>query len=147
MDALDRTIMNRLQSGIDIIDCPFAPIAAELGIEEGELLERLSVLQADGVLSRFGPMFNVEAMGGAYSLVAMKIADHDFERVAQLVNLYPEVAHNYARDHAFNMWFVVAAETERRITEVVAQIESETGYATYNMPKQEEYFIGLKFDA
>ena len=69
-----------------------------------------------------------------------------FEQTAEQVNAFQEVAHNYARDHAFNMWFVLATETPERIDEVVAEIEEVTGYRVYNLPKKEEYFVGLRFE-
>jgi hypothetical protein len=67
--------------------------------------------------------------------------------VAEIVNGFPEVAHNYAREHEFNMWFVLATETPARINEVIGEIEKATGYTVYNMPKLEEFFVGLRFEA
>ena len=65
----------------------------------------------DKTLTRFGPMFQVERMGGAFVLAALAVPEADYERVAELVNALPEVAHNYRREHALNMWFVLATET------------------------------------
>jgi siroheme decarboxylase len=147
MDDTDRAIVNGLQGGFPICERPFAAAAAALGLEEGELLSRLKRLSADGVISRFGPMWHAEKMGGGLSLCAVKVPDERFEDVAALVNSYPEVAHNYAREHAFNMWFVVATERPERIAEVLADIEARTGLAVYDMPKIEEFFVGLRFEA
>jgi DNA-binding Lrp family transcriptional regulator len=97
-------------------------------------------------LSRFGPMYHAERLGGGLSLCAMKLPEADFERVVEQVNAHPEVAHNYAREHQLNMWFVLATETPERIESLLAEIEEETGYHVYNMPKQEEFYVGLKFD-
>ena len=88
-------------------------------------------------------MFNADAIGGAFTLAAISVPSGDFERVAQLVNAHPEVAHNYERDHELNMWFVVATETRAEIARVIARIEAETGYAVRNFPKEREYFVGL----
>jgi hypothetical protein len=90
-------------------------------------------------------MYHAERMGGALTLAAMQVPAADFERVAALVNAHPEVAHNYAREHAFNMWFVLATETPARVDAVIADIERETGHRVYNMPKLEEFFVGLRF--
>ena len=100
----------------------------------------------DGVLSRFGPMYHAEKMGGGLTLAAMKVPVAEFDRIADIVNGFDEVAHNYERDHAFNMWFVVATETPERIAEVIAEIEAATGLSVANMPKIDEFFIGLKFE-
>ena len=77
-------------------------------------------------------------------MVAMKIPDIDFERVAEVIYAMPEVAHNYARDHALNMWFVLATETAAEYAAAFKKIELDTGYPVYDMPKIKEYFVGLR---
>ena len=145
LDALDRAIVNRLQDGFPICERPYAAVAGELGMGEQDLLARLERLLHERVLTRFGPMFHAERLGGGLSLAALKVSPDDFERVAGIVNAMPEVAHNYARDHALNMWFVLATETPQGQQEALARIERESGYPVYNMPKIKEYFVGLKF--
>ncbi len=147
MDAVDRTIINRLQEGFPIVECPYADVAAELDLDETELLARLQALLAEGVLSRFGPMFHAEALGGGLSLVAMQVPAEHLERVIVELNALPEVAHNYERDHRFNLWFVLATEHPEQIEQMLRAIEDRTGYATYNFPKQEEYFLNLRLPA
>lgn len=146
MDALNRAIVNELQGGFPLSERPYAAVAERLGTSEDELLRRLDALLADGTLSRFGPMYHAERLGGALTLAAMQVPAADIDRVAALVNAHPEVAHNYAREHDLNMWFVLATETPERIGEVIADIERETGLKVYNMPKLEEFYVGLRFD-
>ncbi|MCW8827492.1 MAG: AsnC family transcriptional regulator [Gammaproteobacteria bacterium] len=145
MDQLDRDIINTLQQGFPICEQPYAEVAARLGSSEEELLARLRRLLDEGLLSRFGPMYHAERMGGGLTLAAMSIPEKVFEPVSEQVNRHPEVAHNYQRDHTLNMWFVLATETPGQIDEVIAEIEQETGYPVYNMPKEHEFFIGLRF--
>lgn len=147
MDAVDRAIVNRLQGGLTVCERPYADAAAKLGLGEDELLRRLEALLDRGVLSRFGPMYHAERLGGALTLAAMKIPPRDFERVAETVNGFSEVAHNYAREHEFNMWFVLATETPQRVPEAIGEIERATGYRVYNLPKLEEFYVGLRFEA
>jgi len=123
---------------------PFDAIAHELGLESSEVPQRIRVLLETGTLSRFGPMYNAEQLGGALSLCAMQVPEAQFEHVAGQVNAHPEVAHNYARDHHLNMWFVVATEEVEQAAGIIAAIEQETGCTVYDMPKQEEFYIGLK---
>ncbi len=146
MDQLDRAIINTLQGCFPVCDRPFAVVAERLGIGEAELIERLRALLDRGLLSRFGPMYHAERLGGALTLAALRVPVADFDTVAALVNAHPEVAHNYAREHVFNMWFVLGTETPERIATVIAAIEHETGLQVYNMPKLEEFFIGLYFE-
>ena len=147
MDATDRDIVNNLQGGFPLCERPYAEAAAKLGLNEDELIRRVEALLENGTLTRFGPMYHAERLGGALTLAAMKIPPQDFERVAQIVNGFPEVAHNYEREHDFNMWFVMATETPEGIGHAIARIEAETGHPVYNMPKEKEYFVGAKFTA
>ncbi len=144
LDSLDRKILDGLQGGFPITERPFAQAGQAFGISEDALIHRLSRLLADGLLSRFGPLFNTEAMGGAVTLAAMAVPAERFAAVAEQVNAYPEVAHNYARDHALNMWFVVLAESRARLTAVLDAIAAETGLTVYDFPKEREFFLGFK---
>jgi siroheme decarboxylase len=147
MDAIDRAIINNLQGGFPLCERPYAEAAASLGLDEEELIRRLETLLEQGTLTRFGPLYHAERLGGALTLAAMKLPPDDFERVARIVNGFAEVAHNYAREHEFNMWFVLATERPERIGEVISEIEKATSYSVYNMPKLEEFFVGLRFEA
>ncbi len=147
IDAIDRRILNALQDGFPIAERPFAEAAERLGIDEADLIARLSRLLETGVLSRFGPLYNVAEMGGAMTLAAMSVPEARFDEVAEIVNGYGEVAHNYRREHRFNMWFVVACETPKEIAAVLADIEARTGLPALDLPKEEEFFLELKLSA
>lgn len=146
-DAIDRRIVNELQGGFPICERPYAEAAAGLGLDEDDLISRIGRLVADGRLSRFAPMFNAERLGGAVCLCGMAVPPDRFDAVAGQVNAHAEVAHNYAREHALNMWFVLASEDPARIETVAAQIEAETGLEVCRMPKLDEYYIGLRVEA
>jgi len=147
MDTIDRAIINALQLGFPVCTSPYLQVATQLGINEKDLLERLQKLLDSGVLSRFGPLFHAEQMGGALSLAAVKAPENQFDTIAGKINALPEVAHNYARNHSLNMWFVLATETIEQQHKAIESIEQQTGLTVYNMPKIKEYFVGLKLDA
>ena len=147
MDELDRRIVNALQGGFPLSSRPFDEVASALGVTEKTLIGRVDELLKQKTLTRFGPLYDAERLGGAFSLCAMSVPADDFERVAALVNAHPEVAHNYEREHRFNMWFVLAAQDQRRIPEVISLIEAETGYAVMNLPREQEFFVELKLTA
>jgi len=144
MDKLDSNIINLLQVGFPLTEEPYADVAKQLGITENELINRLSKLLENKTLTRFGPMYDAKKLGGAFSLVALKVPDKEFKKVTEIVNSYPEVAHNYQRDHNFNMWYVLATETPEQIDVVNHDIELRTGLKVFNMPCFNEYYIGLK---
>jgi DNA-binding Lrp family transcriptional regulator len=147
MDELDRRIVNTLQGGFPVCDEPFAAVAGPLGIDADELIRRLQALLDSGVLTRFGPLFQVEQMGGRFVLAALAVPEADFDRVAAQVNAIHEVAHNYRREHRLNMWFVLATGSPEQIPEAVARIEAATGLSVYLFPKEREYFVELRLVA
>jgi len=145
MHHIDKILINRLQDGIRVCDRPYLHLAQELKISEDEILARLDRMLEDGRLSRFGPMFHAERMGGGLTLAAMSIPERDFDKVVEQVNQFPEVAHNYERNHELNMWFVLATETPEGVADTIKKIELTTGYPVFNMPKKEEFYVGLRF--
>ena len=147
MDELDRAIVNALQGGFPISDEPYREVAETLGIAEAELIARLGRLLESKTLTRFGPMFQVERMGGAFVLAALAVPEADYERIAEQVNALPEVAHNYRREHALNMWFVLATETPEGVAAAIDRIERATGLQVYAFPKLKEYFVEMKLHA
>lgn len=146
MDDLDRRIVNTLQDGFPVCERPFRAAAAELGTTEEELIARVDRLLDEGMLTRFGPLFQIERMGGAFTLAAMEVPAERFDEVAGIVNLLPEVAHNYAREHALNMWFVLATEDPEDTAAAVRAIERRTGLEVLLFPKGREYFVELKLE-
>ena len=143
LDAVDRRLINRLQEGLPLVARPYAVVAGELAISEGDLLYRLERLREGGLLSRFGPMYHAERLGGGLTLAALAVPEADYDEVVETVNAFSEVAHNYRREHELNMWFVLATETPQGIAESLAGIEAATGLAVYNMPKEEEFHVRL----
>lgn len=135
-----------MQNGFPVTELPYRQVAELIGSTEDDLIARLGRMLDEGTLSRFGPLFQAERIGGAFTLAAMSVPKEDFERVAAIVNALPQVAHNYERDHELNMWFVLATETPERIEETIVRIERDTGYQVIDMPKFREYFVGLNLE-
>jgi len=146
-DTLDRQILNAAQNDLPLVHSPFAALADELRISEGDLLARIGRLKDEGLITRFGPFFDVAAMGGAFCLCAMAVPVPEFETVLTKVNAYPEVAHNYERAHQLNMWFVLATETLDGIATTADAIERDTGLPVHRFPKLQEFFIGFRVAA
>ncbi|MGZ4981257.1 MAG: AsnC family transcriptional regulator [Methylobacter sp.] len=147
MDEIDKQIINVLQNGFPICDAPYRQVAAQLGLTEQDLITRLKTLLDNGVLTRFGPLYNAEQMGGALTLAAVKAPIERYDEITETINAFPEIAHNYARSHKLNLWFVIATETPEQIQQTINAIERATGLTVYNMPKIKEYFVNLKLEA
>ncbi len=147
LDAIDRAIIDTLQGDFPLSERPYADAAQRLGIVEADLLARLKRMLDDKVLTRFGPMFQIERMGGAFVLAALAVPEERYETVAAQVNALPQVAHNYRREHLLNMWFVLATEKPEGIAEAIAQIEADTGLPVHAFPKEKEYFVQMQLEA
>lgn len=147
MDATDRLLINRLQDGLPLTSAPFAPVAQEAGISEAEVVDRISNLREIGAITRFGPFPDAGAMGGAVCLCAMAVPADRFDAVVTFVNALPEVAHNHARQHRLNMWFVLACESPGDVAEAIAQIEQDTGLAVLRFPRLKEFFTKFRAEA
>lgn len=146
--VLDKALINLLQKGLPVCERPFAEIAAMLNAKgintnEQEIIRHLQALRASKILTRFGPMFDAACLGGAFTLAALAVPEEDFEQVTEQVNSFEQIAHNYRRDHHFNMWFVIATESQAEIEQVIADIEHKTQLPVLNTPKLEEFYVGL----
>ncbi|MEH6575460.1 MAG: Lrp/AsnC family transcriptional regulator [Amphritea sp.] len=147
MDNLDRALINQYQGGFPITSRPFLQLAEQLGCSEQDAIMRIEQLLADGTLTRFGPLYDVEVFGGQFTLAAIDVPQERFDEVTEIVNSFSEVAHNYARNHQLNMWFVIACELAEQTAEVVARLEEATGLKVYPFPKEKEFYINLRFEA
>ena len=143
----DARLINHLHGGFPLVDRPFAAVAEQLGWSEERVIERLHQLLAQGVLTRFGPLFQIERAGGQFVLAAIAVPEERFDAVNLVVNSLPEVAHNYRRTHALNMWFVVAAESPALAADAIARIQESVGLQVLAFPKEEEYFVELRLPA
>lgn len=143
LDETDRRILNALQGGFPICPRPYRVAAERLGLSERKLTGRLKRLLKERVLTRFGPLYNADRMGGSNVLAAMMVPEQDYADVSTFVNAQPEIAHNYRREHWLNMWFVGAGETPETVEAAFRRIEAATGLAVYRFPKEREYFVEL----
>ncbi|EYS87964.1 protein nirG [Cupriavidus sp. SK-4] len=147
LDPLDRRIINALQRGLPLVPHPYAEAASALGITEAELLERLRALLAAGVLTRFGPLYQIERAGGSFVLCACHAPATRMETVIAAINAYPEVAHHYARTHHLNLWFVLAVARPEEVAPVLARIAAAAGVEILPFPKEREFFVNLYLPA
>ncbi|MCB1725140.1 MAG: Lrp/AsnC family transcriptional regulator [Gammaproteobacteria bacterium] len=141
-----REFINRFQGGFPIVERPFHGVAAKLGMRETVLIQTITELLDQGVLSRFGPLYDATLLGGAVTLAALSAPEADYGRIAETVNALPAVAHNYRREHALNMWFVVASERAYGVRDALGEIRRRTGLAVYDFPKLREFYLGLWLD-
>ena len=127
LSPLQRDFINRYQGGFPLTPAPFDTVAAELGSTADTLIDSINELLQQGSLSRFGPLFDADRLGGGLSLAALSAPEERFDEVAAIVNALPEVAHNYRRDHPLNMWFVVATDRPEGVQQTLDRIHEQSG--------------------
>jgi DNA-binding Lrp family transcriptional regulator len=144
LDALDRRLLDEFQHDFPLSPRPHAEIAKRVGTTERDVIDRFTALERRGLLSRIGPVFGARKLG-ASTLCAMAVPPTCIEAVARLVSRYPEVNHNYEREHELNLWFVLTAADEDRIGEILAQVREQTGLEVLDLPLLAPYHIDLGF--
>lgn len=144
LTPLEKCLLNEYQRGFPLCPEPFAEIATQLGVTEAEVIRTLEALQRRGFISRVGPVFAPQR-AGASTLAALAVPEQQLESVAALVSGFREVNHNYQRDHAWNLWFVVTAPDPQRVAQVLGEIESATGLTVLNLPLERAFYIDLGF--
>jgi DNA-binding Lrp family transcriptional regulator len=144
MEPLTEKLLNDFQHDFPLSPAPFAQIARRLNTSTAVVLARLRELQRQGAVSRVGPVFRPNTIG-ASTLAAMQVPAAELESVAARVNGFPEVNHNYEREHRYNLWFVVTAADQVMLTETLSRIEQQTGHAVLSLPLVRDYHIDLGF--
>lgn len=126
MDDIAAKILNELQSDFPLESRPYKKLAVTLGIEEKEVLDILKKYKSEGHIRRFGGVFDSAELGYKGTLCSMKVPVDRIQEVADVVNEYCEVTHNYIRTDVFNMWFTITACSEERIQDIIKQIKTKT---------------------
>jgi DNA-binding Lrp family transcriptional regulator len=144
-DALDARLLNDWQQQFPLCPQPFDEVAASLGCAPFTVLERLQALLAHGSVSRIGGIWNPGA-GGAALLCAMAVPPQRLEAVAALVSAHPGVNHNYEREHAYNLWFVLTGADAEAVELGVQRLEQRSSLTILRLPMQRAYRINLGFD-
>ncbi|MDT3434334.1 AsnC family transcriptional regulator [Haloarcula sp. 1CSR25-25] len=144
IDEVDASLIDEFQSDFPIQERPFEAVGDALGISAAAALDRVKALRDDGVFRRFGPVLNPPVIGSS-TLAAVSAPEDRFDEVAEIINEYRQVNHNYARDHEWNMWFVVTAGSRQRRDEILAEIEERTGCSVLVLPMLTDYYIDLEF--
>ncbi len=148
LTAWDRVLLDRTQQGIPLESRPFAAIARELGVPGGEegVIERLSGLQAAGLLRRVGAVMDSRALGYTGTLCGAVVKPEAIQVVAAHVGSYPGVTHCYERENRFNLWFTLLAPDRALIEQIVSAVSGQAGvHELVELPIERRYKINVAF--
>jgi DNA-binding Lrp family transcriptional regulator len=144
LDGVDAALIDGFQSGVPVAERPFREVGETLGVSETEALGRVERLRERGVFRRFGAVLNPPVIGSS-TLAAVRAPADRFDDVAEVINGYRQVNHNYRRDHEWNTWFVVTAGSRERRDAILAEVEARTGLSVLSLPMLTDYYIDLEF--
>jgi siroheme decarboxylase len=148
-DRIDLVILDALQDDIPLAARPYAAIASRIGISEGEFLERLKHLHEAGIIRGISPILESRRMGlSAATLVALHVQEEKIPEAAAIISSYPEVSHNFRREHYYSLWFTIAARSEEQIRQVLTEILERTGITgedVLNLPTVKKHKINVRF--
>jgi DNA-binding Lrp family transcriptional regulator len=146
LDKLDKELINLIQNGFPVVPEPYKELARQLDTSEEEIINRLRALLDTGVIRRLGGIFDSRKVGYTGTLCAMKVPEDRIEFVAKIVNEYPGITHNYLRDHDYNMWFTLLAESNEKINHILNEIRERTGIQDIlNLPASRIFKIKVNF--
>ena len=145
MDRIAFALVNDFQREFPLVSRPFRVLARHCGTDEADVLQRLRALCAIGAIGRIGAVV-ARGLLGASTLSALPVPPHRLAAVAESISALPEVNHNYAREHHYNLWFVASAADRAALTALLARIEAMTGLRPLDLPLAAEYHIDLGFD-
>ena len=144
-NQLDKRLLNDYQKGFPLVSRPYEQISQQLGEDEQSVICALQRLSEAGVVSRVGPVVKPHSVGTS-TLAAMAVPVERLIEVAEMVNSYPQVNHNYEREHHFNLWFVTTAIDETQLNLVLTEIEMRSGLDVMSLPMLNDYHIDLGFE-
>ena len=141
----DRRLLNEFQHNFPLSSRPYAELAERLEISESEVITPIERLQSAGLISRVGAVIQPHTIGYS-TLAAMAVPQPEVESVVEIINQIPQVNHNYERENEMNLWFVVTAEDEQHLDQILAQLEQESRYSVYSFPMERDFHIDLGFN-
>jgi len=145
-DDIDGKLLSLIQYDFPIVSEPYKEIASELGIPEDEVMARLKKLKAEKIIRRIGASFDSKKLGYYTTLCAMIVPEKMIDAVAQVINSYPEVTHNYLRTEEYNIWFTIIAESQERLKEIIEEIKERSQiYHLINLPAVDMFKIHVHF--
>lgn len=144
MTPLQSDLLDIAQRDFPLSPRPYAELALRLGVREDDVIDAFAAMRDARLLSRIGAVYR-PGSAGASTLAAIAVPPENLDAVAAVVTAFPEVNHNYERENAVNLWFVVTAPDETTRDAVLDAIEDDTGLGVLRLPMIEDYHLDLGF--
>jgi DNA-binding Lrp family transcriptional regulator len=136
-----------LQDGLPICPKPYDDLAKYLNNNEETILQEIRKLKEMGVIRRICALINSLTLGMVSTLVAAHIPEENLQEVAEAVNSLENVSHNYLREHYYNLWFTLQAESPKEIEVTISNLSGRFGIDFYSLPVERVFKLDVRFDA
>lgn len=147
MTALERAVLNRIQSDFPLVANPYGVLAEALDSSPAEIRGALAACRSTGIIRRIGGSFSATHVGYVSALVATRVAPSHIQAVAQHAARFDEVTHDYEREDALNLWFTVVAETADRLAAITNSVRSQPGvHDLHVLPAIRTFKLRVNFD-
>lgn len=148
-DQTDLAILSALQEDLPLVSRPWKAIADRLDITESEIISRMNRLKDAGIIRGISPVLESRHLGlHAATLVALRVPEERVDEIAAIISSYPEVSHNFQRDHEYSVWFTIAARNGEEIQRVLNEILDRTGIPAsdaLDLPTVKKIKIDVRF--
>ncbi len=141
---VELALIDRWQHGFPLVEKPFEVVGRSAALDQDETIGIFRRMRENEVISRVGAVVRPNTVG-ASTLAAMQVPPEQLEQVAEIVSRQQLVTHNYEREHALNLWFVIAGAGPEAIAATIQRIRRQTGLDVLDLPMLEAYHLGLGF--
>lgn len=149
LDDVDKSLLQLAQDEFPLTRRPWDELAERIGIPVEDVMSRIKRLKDEGVIRRIGPVLETDRVGlTARTLVLMKVPPERIEEVANIINGFDGVTHNYAREHEYNLWFTLITSSQERLRNTLNQItEAVDIHETdiLDLPVTRRFKIGVRY--
>lgn len=150
MRDIEKRMLTQLQRGIEIIPRPFQTLESS----ETEVLDLLKRAQTEGLLRRFGGIFDARRLGYKSILCALDVPPKQIEKKAAVIAAHPGVTHCYERTPVFSdrnypaLWFTLAMlhdEFDAGVVDLRSKLETGSS-KLFLLPALRRFKIDVVFD-
>ena len=129
----DKALMAAMEDGLPLVSHPYEEIGKRAGMSESEVIERLSALRKEGVISRFGVVVRHHELGyRSNAMVVWNIADDKVAEIGGMFSSYDFVTLCYQRprrlpDWPYNLFCMIHGRDREVVLSQVDKLVEECG--------------------
>ena len=133
VDEVDKQIILATQAGLPLVAQPYQAIATQLDLTAEEVMQRMRIMQENGIIRRVGAVPNHYKLGYRYNgMTVWDVVDEQIDYLGQLIGQLDFVSHCYHRprhlpEWPYNLFAMVHSKTKTGVTEKVNIISQELG--------------------